>query len=180
MKKVIVIFAAIVSGFVLTNLGAVIGGLVIAFGIVVGVGVWSVYLDWMKRQRYERMYEDIMVATLNPKTGERYPLPEEIEHLVVWAEYGETGKVVREEKKMLENVENPFFVDPNLSDLQRLKVFKCVKGDGEWVNETWEEYGQRLIREVMERRAERHKMLKRLDQAWYEANSNGESVIELG
>lgn len=116
--------------------------------IAAGVGVLVlsllVYMIW-KRYRYIRKLKDYAeridnIYVLSEKPGDRTVAQRTIA-----------------EKEMLEKSGNK----------RGVRIVQILFQDGEFVNETWEEYQERAKEEIAEDRKSRHAKLKKEDPEWY-------------
>lgn len=160
-------------------------GLLTKFGVVVGGGMVLVCgfvanrifarMDYSRTiDRYKTRYEDIFVISRHPYTNEEFNLwGDEFDDLVVWADFEDVMSEVSEQEDWLREADNPFFVDDQLNQDQKIKVHAIIYQDGEFVNEKWnKEFRKRARKEIATRRAKRHAILKKADPVWYHQFSN--------
>ena len=172
MKFFITLLSVFITFFLIFNFGFAFGG--IASLIIIGISIMlNDRIEYIQTlNEYSEIYENIYVVSNHPETNEVIQLPKRLEALIVASSYKNVHQCINIEKKWLESAKNPFFVDPNLTDEQRIRVIPIIYQDGQYINENWKQFKKRVVFEIKEDREKRHEMLKRTNEKWYHQHSN--------
>lgn len=151
--------------------------LVASVAVYLSVVAFRKFWDRLEEGRlvryYETIWENRYVVSRHPRTGEEFDLPEELEELVVWTDYEDVIGTVQEEKDWLVKSDNRWATKPGIDEKARISVLGFIFQDAEAINENWEsEFPARVIREIQEDRAKRHRRLKKYDADWYNLHGN--------
>ncbi len=170
----IILFVVLIAKF-----GLAMGGILFLFSMLVVVLIYYRVDYVMTISHYGQLYENIYVVSNHPNTDDSIDLPE-LNELIVCCKYHDVMTIVDEQKKWLTESKNPFFVDPALTDRQRLQVIPIIYQDGKYVNESWRKFAKRVKAEIQEDRANRHEMLKKTNNDWYMKYSNHQKNVNWG
>lgn len=175
MVRVGILFIGSIFIFLLTD-GFIKMGLWLVF--VMCYVIASELIDHFKKLRsYENRYEHIYVIS-NSRDGDVIWFDDyELDSLIVRADFEKVMLQVKEEKKWLERSRNDFYIGEGLSERNRLQVVPIIFKDGEFINESWGEFRERVRREVMESRKQRHKQLRKAGLEYYHRNMNFQKGI---
>lgn len=151
---------------------------VVLMGSWIGFVMMYIFIsEWIDRYKkmnsYENRFEDVYVVSNHPKDErEVWIMDEEIDRLIVRVDFEKVIKQVREEKKWLEKSGNDFYIGEGLNEKNRLKVLPIIFRDGKYVNESWEEFEERVLMEVKKSREERHERLRGAGLEYYHKYMN--------
>ncbi len=170
MIRVSILFVG--SIFLFANLegGVLMGSWLLFVMIYIFVSEWIE--RWKKLKGYENRFEHIFVVSNSPEGKEVEIIDEEIDRLVVRVDYEKVIRQAREEEKWLERSGNDFFVGEGLNDKNRLQVVPIIFRDGKYVNESWRDFENRVILEIMDLREKRHEMLRGAGLEYYHKYMN--------
>lgn len=160
-----------------------IGGAISLVSIVFSVLAKIEAERMAEEDRYKTMYEDIFVISRNPDAkrweDEEFDLwAEDVEELVVWADFEKVRKEVQRQENLLYVNGNKFWIDEELEPEERIRVIPIILKDGEFINEEWgEEFRDRCREVIQEQRKHRHRILKEYDPDWYDEVSNRQKGV---
>lgn len=170
----IVIILAIVTGLYKTHLAMPYAG-----PLLWGLTLWSICAVIHKVEKYRckaaaaKRHEPIFVVALDPKTGQNIFIPEELQSLIVHAEYSKILLTVEQLKKFHKDAGNGFMLQKNEND--QLPILPVFPFHGEHINETWPEYNARAIDRVKYIRAQWHRRLEAKSK-WYNAYHHHQQI----
>jgi hypothetical protein len=117
---------------------------------------------------YANRFDHIYVVTRHPD-GRQHTLPIAIDEVTVWAAYQDIQTTIQQEKKKLNQAENPWLTEP--PHAQRIQVIPIIYREGRHVTETWDMFQDRIIYEIKESRETRHENIKLKSIDWYYKNA---------
>ena len=166
------------AAMVVYKFGVFIGGGIVITCLFIGREVFNRVEHAKEIDRYKVMYDDIVVISRHPDTEEELDLPKELVSVVVWADYEDVIEEVSSQKDWLREAGNKFFVDSSLLEHQKIQVHALIYQDGEFINEDWnEEFRDRSIEFIKNKRAIRHGLLKSTDPVYYNKIGNRQKGI---
>ena len=178
MKNAFFLIIALSAMAIVYRFGVLGGGTVVMVCAFLGRAVVDRIEYSRNIDRYRIMYDDIIVISRNPEDDEELDLPKELLSVVVWADYEDVTKEVNNQKKWLREAGNNFFVDESLKEHEKIQVHKLIFQDGEFINETWsEEFRERAIAFIKNKRAIRHGLLKETDPVYYDMVGNRQKGV---
>ena len=173
MKKILFAIIIITGIAIIYKFGVIVGGVIVLICGLITKAIIERVEHSQKIDKYRLMYDDIVVISRHPDTDEELTLPNELLSVVVWADYEDVTKEVANQKKWLREAGNKFFNDSTLEEHQKIQVHKLIYQDGEFINETWgEEFRERAILLIKNKRAIRHGLLKQTDPVYYDLIGN--------
>ena len=130
-------------------------------GIVIAA-IWHKVERLLLLREYANEIENIYIVSNHPTTNE------EVDHelKMIQVKFSEVLIEVEEQKKLLKQSENELFADG------QLEVLHFIFQDGQFVNETFSEFEERVIASIKEDRIARHSKLKSVNEEWYNQFSN--------
>lgn len=145
--------------------------------LILGVFIWR-WLRWRyeERKKWGERFENVYLVV--EWEGVREKLEREHGDIVRFIEWVEEGKVkegMREVIGKLQEAENRWFMEEEREEF-KLRVIPIYKRSGEWVNESWEEYVERVVSYVREDRRVKHYNIKEYDPGYYERYYHREKV----
>ncbi len=173
MKKLLFLILLFLCIGILLKFGVVVGGFIILISGFVAKAVFD-KIDYSRTiDEYKTKYEDIFVISRHPDTDNEFKLPTGFDQFVVWADFEDVMEEVKDQKEWLREAGNMFFVDPGLKEHEKIQVHAIIFQDGEFVNEDWsEEFPERAIIEIKNKRVIRHGLLREANLDWYNKHSN--------
>ena len=173
MKKFTIIAGLLGCILITWKFGIILGGGIILLCVWFAKVFAEKYAYSKEIDRYKVMIDDVIVISRHPKTGEELDLPEDLKSVVVWADYECVIEEVADQKEWLREAGNRFFVDPSLLEHQKIHVHSLIYQDGEFINEDWnEEFFERAVEFIKNKRAIRHGLLKSVDPVYYNKIGN--------
>jgi len=175
--KIGVLLFLLMAGFLVLRFGLAFGGLT---GLIL---CGFLFLLWerlgylAKMRHYATMYENIYVVSNHPDDDREVKIGG-LEKVIVNVGYSFVVKEVQQQIRCLEKSGNVFHADHSLTDYQRIAVLPLIYQDGEFINESWKEFKERVELTIKTERSYRHAMLKKADEIWYNVYSNDQNGME--
>ena len=119
--------------------------------------------------------ENVYLATCRPENNER-PAVGDMEAFVSFVPYRSAMEEKERWEMLLEESGNKFWKNPDLKEKHWIHIHVFFFRDGEFVNESLEQFGERVAGAVRLDRAARHAGLKQLSESWYLSEWHGQSV----
>lgn len=151
--------AVILTLYLFTQLG--FAGMALA-GALIAVYIWLLS-RWAKVQELKawgQRFENVYVVGRHPRTDEDPDLGE-IAEVVIFCNHTEVIAKVNEAKRMLEISGNRFWQNGHIT------VMPFIFQEAQHVNESWEDYEERVYAAIAEDRAKRHAEMKRRSEDAY-------------
>jgi len=121
--------------------------------------------------------ENVYLITRHPMTGEAPDVGESLAAFCEFVDYGKMEEAVAEWTALLKESGNRFWDNDEIRPSFRMEIICIFFQDGEFVNEDFAEYSQRVGDEVRADRAIRHETLKRMNGDWYRFAHHGQNVV---
>lgn len=122
-------------------------------------------------REYSNEIENIYVVSNDPETNEEV-FHESLCQFIVNVKFSQVILEVQNQNDLLQESGNEIFADG------QLEVKPFIFRDGEFINETFEEFELRVIESIKEDRKKRHLTLKNVNDNWYQKFSNYQEGID--
>lgn len=129
---------------------------------------------FLKRVR-DRL-ENVYLVGCHPVTGER-PDVGQMEEFCFFVEHGEMEEAVKQWEADLTESGNPLWQNEEVRPAFRIKIKCWLFQDGEFVNESLGEYGERVEWDVKGDRSKRHGQMSQMKRGWYKFAHHGLNVV---
>lgn len=173
MTTIKVIFALYYFGLFLTIL---IGGsewsMVVLLCAGIGIYLYSKAKLHLEKQFYANLIDNIYVVGMSP-SGQEVVIPSVIEKCVIHSRHDKVHESANRQRKYIIESGNPLFF-ATVPSSHRLDVKELVFRDAGYVNESWEEYSERVIDYIKQDRIVRHTLLQTTNDEWYSKHGNGQ------
>ena len=138
------------------------------------------YLVWVGAKALARVHdltiwakrvENVYIVGSHPDDEEAFPklnLPEDV---ALFVEHRRVMATVKEVEQLLRDSRNRMFEGGHLT------IYPFIMGEGEFVNETWEEYTQRVAAFILEDRRARHKKMRDTNKNGYLRHVKGQEGL---
>lgn len=175
---VLTIIALSVAGFMVTQLGLAFGGIAFLLSSLSSVFLVDKIRESVDRLSLRRRLENVYVVSCHPVTKEQAEVGPDLDKVIFWASFRQTYKTARKYERWLEESGNRF-VGPDVPDRYRLKVVPIIFQDGANVNETFEEFADRVVAEIREDRSIRLSALRDQDPLRFQKYANRQVGVRL-
>lgn len=146
------------------------------------VAVW-LFLFWKRwkqeneKKSFRDRMENVYLVACHPKTN----APPWLGEMSPFASFVPYYEVMEERKRvvgLLEESGNRFWKNERLKKKHRLQIVVYLFRDGEFVNESFDEYSERVAASIKQDRAVRHAALKSLSESWYLVKWHSQNCVE--
>ena len=176
MKKTIILLGLLTLSTLVYFFGLLVGGLAFIVICVLGISV-----EWRREhievlKQYAGRFENIYVVSNNPVTNGIVSFPH-LDSFIVNANYSEVLAQCNIEKELLSESGNKFFAKVGVDKQHWLRVIPIIYQDAKAINESWEQFQERVKFEIETDRAKRHASLEKSDPNWYMKHGNNQSNV---
>ena len=140
-------------------------------GIAISL-LWNKIDKFFLLREYANEIENIYVVSNDPETNEEV-FHESLNQFIVNVKFSKVMIEVQNQKDLLQESGNEIFADG------QLEVKPFIFQNGEFINETFEEFQLRVIETIKEDRKKRHLTLKNVNEDWYQKFSNYQEGIDF-
>lgn len=120
------------------------------------------YYYYQEKKYWSNVYENQYILSIHPRSREEVVFSGDLEEINKNIHSVPTKRIGQKTKEIYTNLveaENDYLLGPS-QDWQKLKIIALPFQEGQYINETWEEYWVRVTEVIKEDRSTRHKVLK--------------------
>lgn len=139
------------------------------------VRLWKAKKEHEVRIEVRDRKENVYFVACHPITGE-VPDVGEMAEFCFFVKHEEAVEKLIEYEDRLDHSANKFWKNAEVRPTYRLKTISYFFRDGEFINENFIEYGERVEDDIAADRAVRHADLKRMNGDWYKFAQHGQTI----
>lgn len=162
MRYAVIVVLSFFIPTIALNVIAGVAGCILAL-----IGIYGAFRvnQLVERRKWRNRIEPVFIVSNHPDTGEETVLPPDIDAWVIHVPYRQILKHKKKVQGLLTESKNPLYSD-ELPPANRLPIVTIFFRHGEFVNERWSDFDERVEEHVKAVRANWHALLAKTED-WY-------------